>query len=187
MTAEKTLYTIDDLYDLPDDGRRYELLDGALVEMSPGNLEHSDVMLNIGELLRAHVRPRRLGRVVVGDPGIVLGRDPDRVRAPDVAFFSRGRFPSGRLPATFSDVVPDIAVEIISPGDRASAVQQKTEEWLRAGVRLVLNVYPDTRTVAAFSGLDSHRLYHDGDSIAFTPVLPDFSLAVSEIFDSGDG
>src|SRR5712692_6764484 len=154
MTAEKTLYTIDDLYHLPDDGRRYELLDGELVEMAPANLHHGDLMLTIGSLIRAHVRPRRLGWVVVGDPGIVLGRDPDRVRAPDVAFFSRNRFAVGPLPATFSDVVPDLVVEIISPSDRVSAVRQKTEDWLRAGVRLVLNVDPKNRTVEVARGLE---------------------------------
>src|SRR5712691_8143420 len=112
MTAEKTLYTIDDLYDLPDDGRRYELLDGELVEMAPANYDHGDVMHNIDNLLTPHVRAHRLGRILVGDPGVILGRDPDRVRAPAVAFFVRGRLPRGRLPATFGDVVPDLVVEI---------------------------------------------------------------------------
>ncbi|MHB8574000.1 MAG: Uma2 family endonuclease [Dehalococcoidia bacterium] len=186
MTTEKTLYTIDDLYHLPDDGHRYELLDGELVEMAPANYGHGEVMHNIDYLLTAHVRPRRLGRILVGDPGVILGHDPDRVRAPDVAFFARGRFPDGRLPATFSDVVPDLVVEIISPGDRAAAMQQKTEEWLRAGVRLVLNVYPDTRTVQAIPRPDTARAYHDGEAVSLAPVLPDFSLAVTEIFDSGE-
>jgi Uma2 family endonuclease len=186
VTAEKTLYTIDDLYNLPDDGRRYELLDGELVEMAPANYNHGEIVHNIDNLLTPIVRTHRLGRIIVGDPGVILGRNPDRVRAPDVAFFARGRFPSGRLPATFSDIVPDLVVEIISPGDRAGAVRQKTEEWLRVGVQLVLNVYPDQRTVEAHTKPGGGHAYHDGEAVSLAPVLPEFSLAVTEIFDNDE-
>ena len=77
MTAEKTLYTIEDLYNLPDDGRRYELLDGELVEMAPANYNHGEVMHNIDNLLTPIVRLHRLGRIIVGDPGVnrLVGRE----------------------------------------------------------------------------------------------------------------
>src|SRR5947209_497360 len=97
-----------------------------------------------------------------------------------------GRFPGRKTPRTFSNIVPDLVVEIISPSDRAAAAQQKTEGWLRSSARLVLNVYPEMRTVAAFWAKDGYRGYYDGEDASFGPVLPDLSLPVSEIFYNGD-
>src|SRR5438309_519504 len=96
--------TVEELYLLPDDGRRYELLDGELKEMAPAGYEHGLVVLAVGAELRSFVRANDPGEVLAGDPGIVLRRGPDRVRAPDVAFFAKGRAPKGPARKKFAEV-----------------------------------------------------------------------------------
>ena len=182
MTTAKLLLTAEDLLKLPDDGRFYELLDGELVEMSPPGGAHGKVTLMVGYHLLAHVKANELGEVLAGDPGIILRRNPDRVRAPDVCFIARERLPAGGIPAGYLEVVPDFIVEVVSPGDRAAEVQEKAEEWLRAGARLVWVLYPKTRSILAYQGLASARVYADADTITGAPVLPDFSIGVAELF-----
>jgi len=85
------------------------------------------------------------------------------------------------LPEGFIEVVPDLIVEIVSPSDRAGAVQQKTDEWLRAGARLVWTVYPETRTVVAQTS-DATQAYREGDTLTGEPVLPGFAAPVAALF-----
>ncbi|HEY7293508.1 MAG TPA: Uma2 family endonuclease [Dehalococcoidia bacterium] len=182
MTAKKTLYTIEDLERLPSDGCNYELLDGELVELAPSNLWHDGIRANATVLLATHVRATGAGRVFSGDTGIVLRRGPDRLRAPDVCFIAAERLPAGRIPEKFSEIVPDLVVEVLSPSDGAAAVMQKTEEWLAAGARLVLLLDPGTQTVTAAVTPAERRIYHAGETFACAPVLPDLAIAVDELF-----
>ena len=137
MTSEKTLLTVEDLLRLPVDHRHYELLDGELVEMSPTGGTHGRVIVKLVTLLSTHVEAHDLGEVLAGDPGIILRRHPDRVRAPDVCLIARERVPAGGPPSGYLEIIPDLVVEIVSPNDRAADVQAKIEEWLQAGARLV--------------------------------------------------
>lgn len=178
----KTLLTAEDLLALPDDGHSYELVDGELVEVSLPGGEHNSVMGNIYYGLRNYAQPRGLGRVLSGDTGIILRRAPDTVRGPDVCFISRERLPAGPLTAGYLDVVPDLVVEVVSPGDRAGKVDEKVQAWLRAGARLVWAVYPRTRSVVVHRGPHSSERYTDKDTIDAAPVLPDFRIQVAEFF-----
>src|SRR5262245_54224379 len=107
MTTTKALLTAEDLYRLPDDGYRYELLDGELKRLAPAGYEHGRVLSRITIVLGSFVDANDLGEVVSGDPGIILRRKPDRVRAPDLAFFARDRVPTGEARRKFVDIVPD--------------------------------------------------------------------------------
>ena len=131
MTTEKTLLTADDLLKLPDDGRHLELLDGELIEMAPTGGRHGDVSANVTYELESYVRSQDLGKVLSNDPGIILRRNPDTVRTPDVCFFARDRVPPGGIPDGLLDLIPDFVVEVVSPGDSAADVQQNGHE--RAG------------------------------------------------------
>jgi Uma2 family endonuclease len=84
--------TIDDPYALPEDGKRYELLAGRLVCEPVTGAKHGRVVAALVELLRSHVRPRRLGVVFTADAGYILARCPDTLRGPDVSFVSQERF-----------------------------------------------------------------------------------------------
>jgi Uma2 family endonuclease len=108
--ATRTTATVDDVLRLGAKGERYELIDGELVQMTPTNLEHAEVEGHVGSILIAHVGPRRLGKVFVGEPLFQLDR-PDRLaRAPDVAFIRRERLRTQSSLAGAFVGAPDLAV-----------------------------------------------------------------------------
>ena len=182
MSAQKTLVTADELLRMPDDGRRYELARGELIEMAPAGARHGRIASRIDRRLGTYVEQSDLGEVFTAEPGFRLERDPDTVRAPDVGFVSNDRLPPGELPKGFFDISPDLVVEVISPSDTADSVQAKLEEWLRHGVRLVWLVYPETRSVAVYRALDDARVLTEQDQLSGEPVLPSFSCPLSDIF-----
>src|SRR5690349_15216811 len=181
MTVEKSLTTIAELEANPPPGR-WELLDGEVMPVPPAGGEHNWVMNRFDVRLTQYVEANDLGVVLPGDTGIVLGRSPDRVRAPDLCFYAKGRLPGDRPPPGYLEIVPDFVVEIVSPGDRAGEIQRKTDEWLSAGVRLVWVAYPESRTVVATTGSNTQQLYRAGDVISANPVLPGFSTPVEALF-----
>src|SRR5947208_309587 len=124
MTTTNALLTAEDLYQLPDDGCRYELLDGELKRLSPTGYEHGRVLTRATVVLDNFVTAHELGEIVSGDPGIILRRKPDRVRAPDIAFFAQERVPTGEARKKFVEIVPDLVVEVVSPNDTAAELQQ---------------------------------------------------------------
>ena len=118
MIARTSITTAEQLLAAGDIGR-CELVRGELILMSPTSYHHGRVAGRIYELLSAHVRQHRLGDTLVGEPGFYLERHPDTVRAPDVAFVQAER--AAHAPARgFYDGAPDLAVEVLSPDDRAS-------------------------------------------------------------------
>ncbi len=141
----KALLTADELLRLSTAGdRRYELVKGELYEMPPAGASHGDIAMEIGSRLRVYVKANQLGRVFAAETGFVLRLDPDTVRAPDASFVAEDRLPPGDLPTGFLEFAPDLAVEVVSPGDRPGEVREKVEDWLRAGTRLVWVVHPST-------------------------------------------
>ncbi len=187
MEQQKTLLNSDDLLCISSVGHhtglRYELVKGELIEMAPAGARHGGIANQIAFLLTTHVNPRRLGRVFAAETGFRIHREPDTVRAPDVAFITMERLPSGELPAGYMDVAPDLVVEVVSPSDSAAYVQAKVEDWLRAGVRLILVAYPDTRSVAVYHSMREATLLTIDDTLEGGPVLPDFACQVRELFE----
>src|SRR3954453_6643107 len=88
--------TAEQLFELNDDGLRHELVEGELRSVPPAGFEHGDVALELAFHVKAFVREHRLGKVLAAETGFILGRDPDTVRAPDVAFVRSDRVPPGR-------------------------------------------------------------------------------------------
>jgi Uma2 family endonuclease len=134
--------------------------------------------------LRRFVRPRRLGVVLAGDAGFVLRRRPDTVRAPDVAFVCRARIPNPP-PDTFIEGAPDLAVEVLSPQDRAAAAARKAAEYLRAGTRLVWVIDPAGGPAAGPSARVYTRrgvrtISRDG-VLTGGRVLPGFRVRLSDL------
>src|SRR5215210_6893349 len=144
MTVDTRLFTADELLCLPEDGYRYEPVEGEVKRMSPSGAEHSRIAILIASSLLIHVTKHGLGAVYGADGGFVLGRGPDTVRSPDVSFVSAGRYVKTER---FFPGVPDLAVEVISPSDLASEVSFKTSQYLRAGTRAVVVVDREKRIV----------------------------------------
>lgn len=160
-----------------------ELVRGAVRDTVPTGGKHGEVAMTIGTALTVHVRPNRLGRVAGTDTGVLLERDPDTVREPDVAFFSAEKIPLDVTVRGFYEVVPDLVVEIVSPGDSPSYVAERVAMWLGHGVRLVWAVYPVARTVAAHPLEGPTLIYTEDDEIDGGAVLPEFRCAVRDILD----
>src|SRR5437867_10435812 len=110
--------TAEELFELPDDGQRHELVVGQVLSEPPAGYRHGDAAGLMVHLLRSFVRGRGLGRVVTCDTGFVLARSPDTVRAPDVAFVSAERERKTGKVTGFFPGPPDLAVEVLSPSDR---------------------------------------------------------------------
>lgn len=174
--------TADQLAELPDDGRRHELVEGELRTMAPAGGQHGQVALTIGGLVWSHVRQNGLGRCYAAETGFVLHRDPDTVRAPDLAFVSSARS-SGEADSGFLDEVPDLVVEVVSPSDRASEVTQKALVWLDHGVRLVWVVDPRARLVTVHQPGDVIGLIRGEDAVLDGgEVLPGFRVSLADLF-----
>ncbi len=163
----------------PADGSREELVRGEIVTMSRPNLRHAYIQLTIGMLLRNFVKPKGMGWVFT-DGGVVLERDPDTLRGPDVCFYSLARLPD--VPDSFGEVPPDLAVEVNSRNDRRRAIQEKISEYITAGTTLVWVVDPVARTVMVYDGsLHGVELGED-DTITGGDVVPGFACKVAEFF-----
>jgi Uma2 family endonuclease len=185
--SRTTLITADELLRMPDDGCRYELVEGEICKMTPAGWRHGGVVSYVDRLIGAFVEQHGLGRVLAGDPGFLLARDPDTVRAPDVAFVRRERQAEADPAGGFWPGAPDLAVEVVSPGDRFIEVDEKARMWLGAGAAAVWVVNPQWRTVTVYRpgaepSAPDVRTLTENDELDGGDVLPGFRCPVGEIF-----
>src|SRR5688572_6377987 len=125
----KTLLTGEDLWRIVADGSRYELSRGELVPMTPVGIRHAAVVSKLNRLLGDYVERHGLG-ITGSEGGFYLARNPDIVRAPDVAFISKERLTKeGGIPEKFANFPPDLAIEVLSPEDTVTEIQKKVEEY----------------------------------------------------------
>lgn len=171
--------TDEDLMRLPKDGRKYELVDGEL-RVSPAGALHEEVCANLIAVLGNFVRQNRIGKIFGSNLCYVL--PGGNKRAPDVSFVARGRFPEERLPEGFPHLAPDLAVEVLSPDDRAREVLDKVGEYLQAGVRLVWVIDPKKRRASVHRSLTDVHEIAEGGSLDGEDVLPGFRCALGEIW-----
>lgn len=172
-----TVVTADELIRLPTDGWRYELVRGELRKMSPSGARHGRVAAEIVGSLIAHMKGNRTGAVYSSETGFRITRQPDTVRAPDAAFVRSERITDT---AGFFEGPPDAAFEVTSPGDTYSEIEEKTLDWLRAGVKVVVIVDPRTKTVRAHRTNGATKVE---DVIEIDDVIPGWRLSLADLFD----
>lgn len=168
----------------PDDEPLYEILDGVRVELPPMSTLSSLVASEIQTSLGAYGRNQKNGRAAV-EMLIRLPGPRVRNRRTDVMFVSYERWPADRpIPATGNawDVVPDLAVEVISPTDLADEVMEKVAEYLAAGVRLVWVIYPRLQIIHIFDAAGQIRKLAHADVLDGGNVLPGFRQLIAELF-----
>ena len=184
MTSTKRkLLTAEDLLELHSKGIKGELIRGVFCETVSAGIEHGEIAANFAGEIRSFIKPRKLGRVFTSDSGIRLERGPDTVREPGVGFISAEKIPLGTRVPGYSEVAPDLVIEIKFPSDSIREMNDRAHMWLRHGVGMAVVTYPDTRT------LDVYR--QDGPTVTLTeddildglPVLPGFTLPVREVFE----
>jgi Uma2 family endonuclease len=183
MTATGIRMTADELLALPDNGMRRELIAGELHEMPPAGGEHGYVgnkaQIELGIFLKQH--PAIGGSFFLAETGYRLSRNPDTVRAPDISYVNEERLSQARVRG-YPELAPDFVVEVVSPNDTASEIQQKVGEWLAAGVLVVWVLYPATRTAMTFRSDGAIQLLHADDTIDAEPVLPGFVCRLGDLF-----
>lgn len=179
MSIQEHSVTADELFDLPDDGFQYEIHNGALIQMPPSGDEATGVGASLVALLWNYVVTNRLGRVTGADGAYVLSEEPNVTYAPDAAFIAKARVTgyTGKCYPT----APDLAVEVVSPTDRADKVQEKVENYLRYGTKVVWVIYPRTRSIVVHTSEAAHIVGQDG-VLDGGDVLPGLSLAVRDVF-----
>ncbi|MFN0302256.1 MAG: Uma2 family endonuclease [Burkholderiales bacterium] len=182
MSTVTDLVTADDLLQRRDDGYRYELVRGELKRMAPAGGPHGQVANRVNWRLTSHVEADRLGVVFAAETGFRIAAKPDTVRAPDVAFISRARIEKIGVPEGYWPGAPDLAIEVISPGDTFSEVEEKVLDWLAAGCRMVIVVDPRKHTASVYRGPNARLLTAD-DTLSGEDVVPGWSVLVRDLFE----
>lgn len=177
MAATSHTATEADLLRMPDDGWKYELVDGEIRRLSPAGGRHGLISAELVTRLKTHVSQKKLGFVFDSSTGFRL--TGGNVRAPDVSFVSADRL--AEIPEGYVPVAPDLAVEILSPDDRPRYILEKVGEYLQAGVRLVWVIDPKGRKAAVYRSLTAVRELNFEDTLDGDEVVPGFQCALREI------
>ena len=184
IKTKPALLTAEDLLRLDSEGVRGELIRGVLHETMSTGEEHGWIVMKLGALLMNFILPRSLGRLVGSDSGVLLERNPDTVREPDLAFTLAERLPPGGPSVGYAEVVPDLVVEVVSPSDQPRDVADKVAMWLSHSVRLVWVVRPANRTINVHRSPTDVQTLSESDALDGLDVLPGFSCPVSAVFDN---
>jgi Uma2 family endonuclease len=183
MDVVRQQVSADELIIMPDDGFRYELVKGELRRMNPAGNVHGRVTMSFAWRLAQYVEEHQLGTVYAAETGFRLASDPDTVRAPDVAFVSRARVEMVGEVEGFWPEAPDLAVEVLSPGDSYAEVEEKVFAWLGAGTKMVVVINPQQRSATVYKSPTNIIALAEANLLAGGDIVPGFELAVREIFE----
>ena len=180
MATTTELVRVEDVERLPDDDYRYALIRVVLYRMPPPKPRHGRITTTVAGYLWSFVAEHRLG-IVYSNSGFVLARGPDVLLGPDVAFVRADRLPPDD--DQYPDLAPDLAVEIFSPSNTGSDVEDKIREYLAAGVPLLWLLDPRRRTVRVRAADGTERVLTEADELDGGDVLPGFRLPVARLFE----
>jgi Uma2 family endonuclease len=179
--SSATPITAEDLERLTPPNMCSELVRGVMMVREPPGFRHGAVTMRLAKLVMDHVDRLDLGLVLAAETGFALARNPDTVRAPDVAFIRRERLPDP-LPVGFAELAPDLVVEVLSPGDRPGYVLAKVADWLSAGSTLVWVVDPTRRYARVYRADGSEVVVAEDGTLDGEDVLPGFNCRLSSLF-----
>jgi len=179
---QATLMTAEDLLANPVPNKCTELVAGHILVREPPGYRHGAVAAQLLVAIAVHVKSRGLGRVLAAETGFTLFRNPDTVRAPDVAFIRTERVPA-TPPIGCAEFAPDLTVEVLSPSDRVGRVLAKVGDWIEAGARLVWIVDPEKRVARVYRADGTQASLTADDALDGEDVLPGFSARVADMID----
>lgn len=181
MSTDTSLVTLEEYAKLeePDDGYASELVRGVVVREPRPKLPHGRVQVRIGYALEAWAR--EAGAEVTAESGYILSDDPPTLRGPDVGVVVRPRGGEGEHGGWIRGA-PDVAVEVLSPSDTSTGVQEKTLDYLEAGARLVWLIDPQARTATVVRTDGSARILREHETLEGEDVLVGFSVSLAELF-----
>jgi len=167
---------------IDEDRKGYELIHGTWVEKPEMGLEASIITNLLQHLLTGHVLRNDLGSVAGAEGGYqLIATQPKSIRKPDVSYVAKGRMPA-KVPTGNGKFAPDFAAEVVSPNDEAVALEQKLDEYLRAGVKLVWVVYPKTQTVYVYRPDGTAARKTVTESLDGEAVFPGLTVPIAELF-----
>ncbi len=182
MSTHTEPITAEQLLCMPNDGMRRELIAGELKEMTPAGHEHGSLAMRFSIPLGVFVEEKNLGEIYTAETGFLLARNPDTVRAPDAAFVARERLGLAINKTGYFPGPPDLAVEVVSPGDAYTEVEEKVDAWLDAGSRMVIVINPRNRTLKVYRARTDITVLSTDDTFNGGDLLSGFLLPVRRIF-----
>jgi Uma2 family endonuclease len=180
VMSAPSLLTAEELLRLNLPNKRTELVRGRLVVREPAGYLHGNIAMRIGAAIHQHVEANSLGEVFAAATGFTLAREPDTVRAPDVAFIRSHRLLSPP-PRGFAELAPDLAVEVLSPDDRPGEVLEKVGDWLNAATLVVWVVDPKRRIARVYRADGSETQVDDDGFLDGEELLPEFRMSLETL------
>jgi Uma2 family endonuclease len=180
-----TTTTAEQLQQMAQDGMRRELVQGEIRTMPPAGSEHGATVMNLSWRVARHVEVNDLGTVFGAETGFILARNPDTVRAADCSFVRKEQIQKTGIPRAYFPGAPDLAVEVVSPGDTVNEIDDKVHDWLTYGATLAWVVNPRTRSVSIHAKDGSVRVLSERDTLSAPDLLPGFDCLVRDIFRGG--
>jgi Uma2 family endonuclease len=164
-----------------NDNKWYELVRGEVVELPAPTKPHGFICGNVVRILGNFVFQQGKGYLTSNDSGVILEKGPDTVRGPDVAYYEDAAT-FAELHPKYGEVAPRLAVEVLSPNDRANKVLRKINDYLRCGVGLVWVIDPESRTVTVHRPGQSQAEFGENQELTGGDVLPGFRCRVADFF-----
>lgn len=161
------------------DGKRYELINGELKEKIVGFRELF-IAGRIAERLNQRFYPGEGAAAV--EAMTYCFQQRNHGRKPDVVYVARSRWPNDQIPDGDLHLVPDLVIEVLSPGNSGIELEEKLDEYLAAGIPMVWIVNPEGRTIRVYRQDGTTRLFRAADVIENEPLLPGFRLVTGEVF-----
>ncbi|MBA4066247.1 MAG: Uma2 family endonuclease [Isosphaera sp.] len=187
VAAPPKLMTVDEYWDFvnrPENmDRLFELRRGRVVEMPRPKKPHGVVAGNIARVVGNYSFAVGRGYVLSNDTGVVLEENPGTVVGPDVAYcVDANTYDDVEPKWVEADRPPVLTVEVLSPTDKTSEVNEKIADYLRAGVKVVWLADPETKTVTVYRPNHHHVVLKPADDLTGDPELPGFSCKVGDFF-----
>ncbi len=180
IATEQRLLTDAEYMALPD-GKRYEYVNGELIDMGNSGMEHGFIASVLNVLIGSYVLTHKLG--VICDSSTAFTLQTGNKRSPDLSFISKERLQGlKRLPKGYFQGAPDLAVEVISPSNTYEEIHDKLTEYFDNGCRLAWVIYPDEQYVLVYHQPHPDRLLKLSDCLEGEDLLPGFSLAIADLF-----
>jgi len=182
LKTDKKVWTDEEFMALPKDGHRYEIVNGELVDMGNSGALHGYICSLLVAALASDVLPKKLGVILDSSTAFKM-KNGDR-RSPDISFFAKERLQGmTELPTGFLDGAPDLAIEVLSPGNTVEEIHDKLVEYFENGTRLAWIVHPTEHYVLVYrSAQEPDRLLKSVDSLDGEEVIPGFTFPVADLF-----
>ena len=183
MSATSTaLMTAEELMQLPDDGFRYELINGELEKMPSPGPPHGRIAFRLSVLLGNFILGHDLGEGFGNDTGFKLTSNPDTVLAPDLAFVTNENYREGSKTEGYWPGPPDLAVEVLSPSDHPGKVKQKISRWFNHGVRQLWIVDPRQKSVSVYRSESDITTFSGSEYLEAQDLFPGLRISLDKIF-----